>query len=133
MEQGSEKGHEARSAERREQALQLRMGGMSYYYIGQELGVSKSTAYLDVQKAIKEIQERYAEDALTVRTMEIKRLDIMMIGLWEKASSGDNVSIDRVIKIMDRKAKLLGLDAPVKSDITNRNINIEIDLPEDLK
>ena len=126
-ERGLPAGHDAVAAERREKALELRQAGMSYYYIGKQLDVSKATAWKDVQRAIKEIQENYAETAMNVLTIELKRLDRLLLGLWQDAIKGDKQAVDRVVKIMERKAKYLGLDAPEKmqtySDI-DHNINI---------
>ena len=41
-----------------------------------------------------------------------------MAGHWEKAIHGDVNSTRTVLTIMDRRAKLLGLDAPQRLDVT---------------
>ena len=110
-----------------EKAVKLRESGLSYQEVGEEMSVTKSTAWGYVKKALDEVQERYESSAVTVRNLEIRRLDSLLNGVWEKASKGDVGAIDRVLKIMERKSKFLGLDAPdkaiVKSDI-DQNINI---------
>ena len=42
--------------------------------------------------------------------LELQRLDAMMAGIWNDAVSGKAHAIDRVLKIMERRAKLLNLD-----------------------
>ena len=37
--------------------------------------------------------------------------------IWNKAVQGDLPSIDRVLKTLERRAKLLGLNMPVRYDI----------------
>ena len=37
--------------------------------------------------------------------------------MYKKAEKGDYNAVDRCIKLMERRAKLLGLDAPAKSEI----------------
>lgn len=102
------------------------MAGMSYYYIARELGVAKSTAYSDVSKALKEIQERYTEDAIKIRIIEVNRIDRMVLAIWQKAIKGDLNAIDRVNRLIERKSRLLGLDAPIKQEIENKVIEINI-------
>jgi hypothetical protein len=41
--------------------------------------------------------------------------------------------VDRVLKIMDRRARLLGLDAPVRTDVTSGGNTIPISFIEPVK
>ncbi|MFW6344772.1 MAG: hypothetical protein ACOC0M_00350, partial [Halomonas sp.] len=45
---------------------------------------------------------------------ELDRLDRLLLGLWPKATAGSVAHVDRAIKVMERRAKLTGLDAPTK-------------------
>jgi hypothetical protein len=78
------------------------------------MGVSGPRAHQIVQKALDEIRENLAENANAVIAMELERLDEMLLGLWEKAKAGDLGAVEKAIRIMERRAKLLGLDAPSK-------------------
>lgn len=115
------KGQIETSIVRREKALELRMAGMSYYYISKELGVSKSTAFSDVQKALKEIQSRYTEVAENIRTIELARIERLILGIWHSARKGDLQAIDRINRLMERKSRLLGLDAPTKQEVKSED------------
>jgi len=46
------------------------------------------------------------------RATELKRLAELQKALHAKALKGDNAAVDRVLAILDRRAKLLGLAAP---------------------
>ena len=62
------------------------------------------------------------------------RLDEIHAAIWENAINGDLRSVDRVLAIMKRRAKLYGLDVPRKliednplSHMTAEEISAEID------
>jgi hypothetical protein len=50
------------------------------------------------------------ELAAEVRTLELDRLDALWLSQYDKAKKGDVSALDRCLKIMDRRAKYLGLD-----------------------
>lgn len=101
------------------QALELRKAGATYETIATRLSVTKAAAFKMVTTLLAETA---AQPAAEVRELEIHRLDAMILGLWRAATAGDVSAIDRVLKIMDRRAAYLGLDAPkqVRVDITER-------------
>lgn len=103
-------------AERRRKALELRKAGATYEQISDQLGYAgRAKAWQDVREAIKDIVREPAEDVLQI---ELARLDAMFLGCWAKAKAGDNVTIDRAMKIMERRAKLLGLDKATELNIS---------------
>jgi len=103
-----------KTVERQRQALELRKAGASYRAIAQKLGYKgPAGAYAAVQGAIKLV---LSEPAKEVIALELDRLDALLLGLWPEASRGRWLAVDRVLAIMDRRAKYLGLDAPVKRD-----------------
>lgn len=101
-------------AKKRGEALEYRLAGWSFRAIGEAMGCSAQRAYVLVEEALKATLNDPAE---TVRTLELVRLDEMMIGAFDAAKNGDGAAVDRVLKIMDRRAKLLGLDAPEKHEV----------------
>ena len=94
-------------AERRRQALALRLTGATFDQIGQQLGCDKSTAYRLISKEIREIPREEADE---LRTIECSRLDKLQHAVWQAAIQGDVNAVDRVLKISERRARLLGLD-----------------------
>lgn len=98
--------------ERRERAaksLNLREGGATYEQIGRSTGVSTKRAYEDVQDALKEITREPAEAVLD---MELRRLDSLWRTAYIQAKEGSLKAIQSSLQIMDRRARLLGLDTP---------------------
>jgi hypothetical protein len=96
------------------EALELRRAGLGFEEIGQRLGIQKSQAHRDVSRALDEARAQIRASADEMKTEDLSRLDALMTGLWPRARKGEAVAVDRVLKIMERRAKLLGLDAPTK-------------------
>lgn len=105
--------------EREKQALHLRKAGASYRAIGEQLGVSHEQVRRDIEKALEYIREDVSTDARKLRDIEAARLDDMWLKLQSKLNpkQGEPLeykAIDTALRIMERRAKLLGLDAPVQ-------------------
>lgn len=116
------------ASERRLMALELRKGGATYRAIAKELGYGgPGAAYKAIDRALKDVMREPAE---AVRTLEIERLDAILIGIWPMAKAGDPACIDRVLKIMERRSRLLGLDAPVRTWMSGPEDTPLIDLEE---
>ncbi len=101
-----------KAREKHAEALQLRKEGKSYQAIADKLGYADpSGAMLAVKNALDRIT---LEDAEDVKKMELERLNQMLESLDWKLAMGDYNAIDRALRIMDRRARYLGLDAPTK-------------------
>ena len=103
-------------------ALELRESGMSYVKIAKQIQRSSRTAYKYVQSALDLVIKEPAEKVLK---LEIKRLDRLLEAVWLKAEMGDPDSVRTAIKIMERRAKYQGLDAPEKHVVANFNRNVD--------
>jgi orotate phosphoribosyltransferase-like protein len=110
--------------EHRREALELRKQGMTYAQIGVGLQCSTSNAHKLVTTAIAEIPR---EAALDVRELELARLDVMQDALWLQVLKGDAVAIRAVIRIMQRRAAMLGLDAPRQTEIWGTGVPFDVD------
>jgi hypothetical protein len=102
------------AAARRQKSLDLRIAGARYRQIGAQLGVSYQTAYRDVQTALGELASLQSGKAEKLRELEVERCDKLTLALWPKARTGNEKAARAVLAVMDRRAKLLGLDAPTK-------------------
>jgi hypothetical protein len=105
--------------------LRLRLAGYSHRDIAAQLGVAPSSAYKRVRHALDELNKTNLESAEQLRALELLRLDELLSSLWDTAIAGDLRAVDRVLKVMERRAKLLGLDAPVKVE-TDGAIHIKV-------
>lgn len=132
-----------KAKEKQALALDLRKQGLTYSQIGEEMGVRKSTAHDYVSKALADLAKTCTEEAEQVRDIEIHRLDGLYLKALEalvraeelaeqyrsrisasndpalvKAwSSAERVILDaerRCLDVMERRAKLLGLDSAQK-------------------
>lgn len=113
------KGDSERARARAPRALELRIAGLSYRQIGQQLGISYQTAFRDVNTTLAELDALTKRRAERLRDLELRRLDKMTVALQEKARSGDEKAIRVLVLIMDRRAKLTGIDAPATIEATS--------------
>jgi len=113
----ADKGARARAAERRLNALRLRKAGASYSQIAEALGCSKTQAYRDIQRALKNIGKREQEGAAELRLLESQRLDELLMPMMRQAKNGSQGAVDRVLRIMERRARLWGIDAPERAEL----------------
>jgi DNA-binding CsgD family transcriptional regulator len=112
------KGTTEKAAARRLQAIELRKAGATYRQIGERLSVSEAQAYNDVQRELARLATQTQDAAAALRVLESERLDALMLALWQQAKQGNQGAIDRVLKVMERRARLVGLDAPTRIDHT---------------
>jgi hypothetical protein len=103
---------EPKQIERENKVLELRTQSYTWRAIATEVGYASGAGALKAyMRAIKRQQQEPAEAALF---MELSRLDEMQSTYWEPAIQGNMRAGEFVLKIMDRRAKFLGLDAPTK-------------------
>jgi hypothetical protein len=98
--------------------LELRRAGLTWQRIAEETGYADHTgAYAAYKRAIKRTMQQPADE---LREAELDRIDRLQLALWPKAMKGDNASINTIVRLMERRARLLGLDTPIKiqQDIT---------------
>ncbi len=58
----------------------------------------------------KAVEQREAEAVDDHRALELARLDALQVALWEKAIDGDVKAAGMVLKIIEQRSRLLGLD-----------------------
>ena len=58
------------------------------------------------------------EEVGKLRAIELRRLDMMLKAVSPRAMRGDVKAIGAALRISERRAKLLGLDAPVRKECT---------------
>lgn len=108
-------------AERRARAVQLRIAGASLDEIAAALSYGGSSAESrraavskDLRRAWESAREAQAVSAVELRELELARLDRIQRGVWAHAVAGDTKAVRAVLGVMDRRARLLGLDAPTR-------------------
>ena len=115
-----------KALERRQKALELRKNGYDYKTIAKALDVTVKTAFLDVKSCLDEIRKNTHETAEDILELELKRLDIAQAALMPRVRDGDPRAIDTLMRVQERRAKYLGLDAANKLEITGKGIIINL-------
>jgi hypothetical protein len=105
--------------EKEAQVLKLRRVGFTFDLIAKELGYSHASG---AQKAYVNACKRIVRsDVEEIRKEEQDRLDIAQTAIWQGVLRGDVPSVSVLIRIMERRARLLGLDMPTKQQIEVTN------------
>ncbi len=108
-------GRRGDSSVKRVRAMEMRAAGYSYREIANELGFrSVSSAFETVERGLAE----WAREPLDrVIALELVRLDQLVRAYWARAASGDLEAAAFVLKVLERRAKMLGLDSPKRIDV----------------
>ncbi|HUO54841.1 MAG TPA: hypothetical protein VMU18_08880 [Rhodoblastus sp.] len=94
--------------------LNMRLHGLTFHEIARQLPevgfrrVSVSRVHAIVAKSLRSCRDQPARE---LRQLELLRLDQLQAAHYKAAMGGDAAAISRVLSIMDRRARLLGLDA----------------------
>ena len=75
---------------------------------------SPSAAHFAYQRAARRL---VADDIEAIRRVEAERLDIAQASIWGLVLNGDIPAVSALIRIQERRAKLLGLDQPFKQQV----------------
>lgn len=92
------------------------LAGSNYRDIAEALGVSPATICKDFKAILADWRKQTNEIIGDWVPLELGRLDTALKAIWDDVRKGDLRAIDRMVKIMERRAKLLGLDAPAKQE-----------------
>ncbi len=111
------------AAERRGKAVELRKLGLTYQQIADQLGISQAGAHKIVVGALRDLNAKNAESAADLRRLETERLDQLLVAVVGKARQGHLGAVDRVLRIMARRARLWGLDAPTTVKADSRHVH----------
>ena len=114
---------EAEMRRRDARVYELRIQGNTFEQIANEVGYSGPSGAWQAHQRIK--SEWIFESVEEARQLELMRLDELQVAVWDRAINGDLPAAHCVLKIMDRRAKLLGLDKPEKVEVNKWDINAE--------
>ncbi|HEV2347395.1 MAG TPA: hypothetical protein VGS97_25090 [Actinocrinis sp.] len=128
------------TAERDAKACRLRSQGMSYPRIARELGLADaSSARSAVERALRDTVREPADELRTLMDAQLDQLTMVCLTILgtrhlvtgsggqvaRDPATGDPLlddmprlqAVDRLLKIMERRAKLHGVDAPAKIEM----------------
>jgi hypothetical protein len=107
--------------------LELRRAGFTFQRIAEEVGYATPSG---AQRALERIMTRNVPQAPDeFRWQELDRLDRMQVALWPRAMKGDDRAIGTIVRLMERRARLVGIDAPqrIQAEVVNYDGNRDID------
>lgn len=103
--------------EQRSKVIHLRLQGYSFSEIAASSGISKTRAYQIVQEYIQEYRKDHAESIEQMVELDSQRMDNLMRALWTRFNDGETPAAGLILKLLERRAKMLGFDAPEKKTI----------------
>jgi len=109
-------------------ALKARCLRKSYRTIGEELHVNATTAHRLVARGLQRLRDECSEVAATVRELDLLGIDEAQSRLIPAIEKGDVASVLAMLRCQERRAKLLGLDAPTETQNRNENRNTNEDV-----
>jgi hypothetical protein len=114
--------------------LELRMAGATPEQIAKVVGWDNETqARAAINRALARDTGRLAEKREEYRAVQVARTERLLNGVWRFAIKGDRDAINAALKIMERQAKLLGLDAPTQVSISEDTRSQVLRLLDDLE
>ena len=95
--------------------LSLRVSGKTYAKISEETGFSVHLCRKHINSLTKNINLSLDLEELVY--LELERLDHLTSAVWLDAMGGSDKAVSSVLRIMERRSKLMGLDAPVRHEL----------------
>jgi hypothetical protein len=104
--------------ERRREVGRLRASGLrDQREIARRLEVGQATISRDFAALDQEYRAAALADIITEKGRDLDRVETLIAAIWGEALGGAVGVIDRVIDLMQLRAKILGLEAPTKIDL----------------
>ena len=112
--------------------LELRRSGETWERIAQVVGYANASgAQKAYQRVVTRVQKVTVDE---IRDLELDRLDRLQRAYWRSAVVDLNTkAADVVLKVMDKRAKLLGLDAPQRTQTEVINYDGNFDYNADIE
>ena len=103
---------------RREKVLECKLRGWSVRQIAAHLGIDKSAVQRDLTEVLERTIANADEYANQERECSLARIDGAIKALAPRIERGESDAIHCLVRLEDRRAKLLGLDAPAKQELS---------------
>ena len=119
MPRGAISANAVQGALRRKEILELRTKGFSTAAIAERLSCGKTTVKRHLHAALDDLAAENLELAAYQRDLDLARIDRLLPTLIESAEGGDLDAVDRLERLLKRRAAMLGYDMPVKIERTD--------------
>jgi len=102
----------------RKKVLEMRLLGLKHWQIAERLDVSRVMVTKWLIAARNEEVEAISKQAVKLRAKENARLEYLYSKLVKKIMQGDVQAILAATRISESRRRLLGLDAPMKTEVS---------------
>lgn len=111
----------ARGKVQRRNALDLRTQGHTFDQIGAALGITKQAAHELVERELAQVTAESKRFATTILDEELERCRFVLRSMAPKVAKGDPKAAQAFLRAEERIAKLLGIDAPTRAEVSGPN------------
>ena len=109
-------------------AYARRREGASWQEVAEEFGYASATsAQVSVSRYVQATAYRFDQaERESMLRMELDRLDALQQAVWAAAMTGDTKAVEAVLKVQDRRHRLLGFNRP-EEKISNQTLIVPAD------
>jgi hypothetical protein len=108
--------------------IDLRARGWAFSAIGEHLGITREAARRAYHRGLARLIEDNRETIEQQRAIVLRQLAALLDGVWDAATGGDLQAVDRALRILERRSRLLGLDEQPEPEA--RALVIDVVVPE---
>lgn len=109
--------HDDARREKIKKCWKLRLQGKNYRDIAEEMGIGLGSVHEYLREMREAIEKLNLERAKEEKELDLERIDLAMQACMDRVTAGthNNRDIETLIKVSERRAKMLGYDAPTTS------------------
>lgn len=110
--------------QRRAKCVDMRIKGNTFQAIADALGyANRDAAWRDWRRALELARTEASMELSEARAFELARLDAIDRIAWVQADGGELKALEVLLKVSDRRSKMLGLDKPIQHTINFEDID----------
>lgn len=125
------------SLDLQKRAYEMRIDGWRTKDIAEKLNITQTHTCKLIRIALDEAKEHNRELAEKLRDIELDSLQKLQPAFFAKALEGDDTALLSILKIMERRAKLTGMDVkePITVDVAMKGYEMlgDLDWPKSQK
>jgi len=122
--------HQSRNKiDRQLRVAELRLRGYGdQYRIAAMLGVAQPTICRDMKELDARFRAAALQDIITAIGIDLERIEKIITVVFPLAMAGDLIAVKRIEGLLAARAKLLGLNAPIRAEAVVRHVAARPDL-----
>lgn len=101
------------------------LAGLNYRDIAKALNVSLGTVSRDAQIMMDRMRKEQVQTVGEAALIDLRRIDVAINAIYNDVKSGKLLAIDRLVKLLERRSKMLGYDEQVFTVNVTKNANVE--------